>query len=47
MWPELALVRNRTGRPELVAASRRAVIFRECMGFTRGSLAPVKKSTAG
>ena len=46
-WPELALVRNRMGRAEAVAACRRAVILREWAGLTRPSLSPVVNSTAG
>jgi hypothetical protein len=33
----VAVVRNKIGRPELVAACSRAVILRECTGFTRPS----------
>ena len=36
-WPAVAVVRNKIGRPELVAACSRAVILRECTGFTRPS----------
>ena len=45
--PLLALVRSRTGAFEPVAACSRAVILRDCIGSTRGSLAPVMNSTFG
>ncbi len=35
--PALAVVRSKIGSPELVAACNRAVILRECAGFTRPS----------
>src|SRR5947207_829460 len=44
-WPLLALVRSSTGPSD--AACNRAVILRDCIGSTRGSLAPVRNSTAG
>lgn len=45
--PESADVRNRTGRPDVVAACSRAVNLREWDGSTRGSLAPVNIRIAG
>src|ERR1051325_6313848 len=42
--PLFALVRSRHAAP---TSCRRAVIFRLCIGSTRGSLAPVRNSTAG
>ena len=33
--------------PDAVAACKRAVILRDCIGSTRGSFAPVRNSTAG
>ena len=44
--PVLELVRSRIGRSELVAAWRRAVILRDCMGSTLGSFSPVVNRTA-
>ena len=46
-WPALELVRSRIGRPDAVAAWRRAVILRELAGSTRPSWSPVRKRTAG
>ena len=46
-WPELALVRSSTTASGRSAAWSRAVIFRDCIGSTRGSFAPVRNSTAG
>src|SRR5262249_14028635 len=45
-WPEPELVRSSTAW-RVPAACRRAVILREWYGSTRGSLAPVRNSTAG
>ena len=39
-WPEFAEVRSRTGRPDDVAACSAAANLRECIGFTRPSVAP-------
>lgn len=44
-WPELLLVRNRTSR-RVPLACRRAVIFRELAGSTRGSEQVVRKLAA-
>src|SRR5262249_55408331 len=44
-WPVLALVRSNTVPPGFAACSR-AVIFRDCIGPTRRSFAPVRNSTA-
>ena len=46
-WPAVAVVRSKIGRPELVAACKRAVILRECAGFTRPSFSPHGNKTAG
>jgi hypothetical protein len=46
-WPELALARSRTRLRPPVAACSRAAIFRECIGSTRGSLAPLGRRTGG
>jgi hypothetical protein len=46
MWPEFELVRNRTGRPELVAAPSPAVIFRGCAQISE-NLTPGEKILSG
>ena len=46
-WPALAVVLNKMGWPEDVAAWSRAVIFREWAGFTRPSFSPHGKIAAG
>ncbi len=46
-WPARVSSRSRTGRPDDVAACRRAAILRACSGSTRLSDSPVVSSTAG
>ena len=46
-WPEEALVRSRTDPRVAPPVCMRAVILRDCIGSTRGSLAPVMNSTGG
>src|SRR6185295_1139892 len=46
-WPARASTRRSTGRPDVVAACRRAAILRACIGSTRLSDSPVVRSTAG
>ena len=46
-WPASVSYSSSTGRPEIVAACKRAVILRACSGATRVSPSPVMKSTAG